>query len=672
MADWGSNAFRSSMTKPMRHFAVMFAVANLAALAPPMADAAARHVRVAPLSVKHAGQYSAQRVCSAPPAHHASCEALRVVRDRSASRAARRAPGVSVLESRPVASAAPTPKSGLFGYTPEQFHIAYELPNISGPLQTIALVDAYNDPTAEEDLQAYDQEFGLPECTTANGCFRQYNEAGELNNPPFPATTKILNKALASANEELREEGEEADGWGVEISLDIETAHAICENCHIALFESSSTSFSDFEATERSATNAAKADTEISNSWGGAECFGSTAVCAPESSAFNKPEIPITVSAGDDGYLNWQRPEAEGQSLRFANFPASLPDVIAVGGTRLTLAEGTGQYKEETVWNGHGAGGGGCSVEFLAPTWQRESASQAGCGKDRAVADVSADADPFTGAVVRYSRAEECASEFPVEGESEGAPTEEMEELPGWCQIGGTSLAAPLIAGVYALAGGSHGIAYPAATLYENLIEQPASLHDVTAGSNAQCNAGFNPSTGVSNCSAEVEAAECGQRFVCLARTGYDGPTGVGTPHNVIAFIPGPGIKPAATALPATTAPQPGPVLPATKPVPASVSRLALTAKAISALAHPRPRFSSIAFSFLLSRNVPVKVMFFKRIRVHRKGRWQAMGSAFTVDALAGRNAAHLRGHGLLKHGLYEVTLLPSGGKPNSIKFSLG
>jgi hypothetical protein len=652
----------------MRHIAALFAIASLAALTPPIAGASTRPARVAPLSVKHAGQYTAQRVCSTPRPDHASCDALRVVRKGSASRAATRARGVRALASDHLTAAAPSPKTGEIGYTPEELHIAYELPKTSEVLQTIALVDAYNDPTAEQDLRAYDQEFGLPECTTANGCFRQYNENGELGHPPFPATTEELEDALESPFRAERENGEEAEGWGLEISLDIESAHAICENCHIALFESSSTSFEDFETTERSASNAAKADTEISNSWGGAECQGSAAVCTPESGAFSKPEIPILASAGDDGFLNWQAPTGpRGESLRYANFPASLPHVIAVGGTRLTLAEGTGQYQQETPWNGRGASGGGCSVDFTAPPWQREFASQVGCGKQRAVADVSADADPFTGLAVRYSR-EECQTEY--KGENEKGETTE-ESVEGWCQIGGTSLAAPLIAGVYALAGGSHGVAYAAATLYENLVAHPSSLHDVTTGSNALCNNGFSE-VDLSNCTATEEAAQCEQRFICLARAGYDGPTGVGTPRNITAFIPGAGSELAVPTAPGGITLQSVPVLPTVaRATPLLLWHFALSAKAMSAVAHHRAKLSSIAFSFLLSRNAPIKVVFSKRVRAHHKTHWQSVAGTFTVDAVGGRDSEHLRGSRRLTRGLYQLSVLPTGGTASSIEFSV-
>ena len=105
-----------------------------------------------------------------------------------------------------------------------------------------------------------------------------------------------------------------------------------------------------------------------------------------------------------------------------------------------------------------------------------------------------------------------------------------------WCTLGGTSLASPLIASVFALAGGAGGVSYPASTLYANVAATPKDLHDVTSGSNGACGQPFNGSTGVSGCTVEEEAADCASHLICLAATGYDGPTGLGTPDGLAAF----------------------------------------------------------------------------------------------------------------------------------------
>ena len=387
----------------------------------------------------------------------------------------------------------------------------------------MALVDAYNDPNAESDLKAYDEEFSLPECTAANGCFKQVNQNGEAGNPPFPKTAKELESARKGSRS-ARKEAEEATGWGLEISLDIEVAHATCESCEVLLVESNSPTYGNLEAAEKSA--AALGASEISNSWAGPE-EGET----PElesTSPFNDPGIVITAAAGDDGYLNWDAENASESG--YANFPASSPHVVAVGGTRLSLGTSSA-WDGETVWNGDGAGGGGCSVVFTAQPWQQNLAnwSAVGCGTKRAVADVSADADPYTGVAV-HDTSPECEYRY---------EEAKVKHVLYWCTIGGTSLASPLIASTFALAGGANGVEYPAKTLYENEAKSSGSLHDITTGSNGECTKPF-AETGLTGCTTAEEAKSCASEAICLAGTGYDGPTGAGTPDGIDAFKPGP------------------------------------------------------------------------------------------------------------------------------------
>ena len=106
-----------------------------------------------------------------------------------------------------------------------------------------------------------------------------------------------------------------------------------------------------------------------------------------------------------------------------------------------------------------------------------------------------------------------------------------------WCTIGGTSVSSPLIASTFALAGGANGVEYPARTLYENQVKSPGSLHDVTTGSNGECTKPFSE-TGLSGCTTAEEAKSCASKAICVAGTGYDGPTGVGTPDGIAAFKP--------------------------------------------------------------------------------------------------------------------------------------
>jgi subtilase family serine protease len=322
------------------------------------------------------------------------------------------------------------------GYGPVQFQTAYSLPsNTAGAGQTIGIVDAYDDPNIESDLAVYSSTYGLAACTTANGCFKKVDQRGGTNYPTKNA------------------------GWSLEISLDVEIAHAICPNCKILLVEADSNSFANLNAAEDYATAHA---TVVSNSWGGGESSGETSY----DSHFNHIGIPITFSSGDSGYG--------------VEYPAASQFVTAVGGTTLTL-NSNNTWKNETVWSGAGSG---CSAYEPKPSWQKDT----GCIR-RTVADVAADADPNTGAAVYDS--------VRYQGRS------------GWFQVGGTSLSSPLIAAVYALADNATSTvdgSYP--------YGHTSSLHDVTSGSNGSCSGSY----------------------LCTGKTGYDGPTGNGTPNNTTAF----------------------------------------------------------------------------------------------------------------------------------------
>jgi subtilase family serine protease len=344
-------------------------------------------------------------------------------------------------------SGKPLASSGPSGYGPAQFHGAYNLPAGAPRSQTIAIVDAYDDPTIEKDLGVYSSTYGLPACTTANGCFRKVNQSGVQG--PYPQKNA---------------------GWALEIALDVETAHQICQNCSILLVEASSNSFANLAAAVNTAARLGA--TQISNSYGGTE-FSSEA----SDTAFDHPGIAITASSGDSGYG--------------VEYPAASPSVIAVGGTRLdvvSVGSNNYTYGSETAWSGAGSG---CSAYLSARSWQTSDARWAatGCASRRGVADVAADADPNTGAAV-YD-------------------TTRYQGQSGWFKVGGTSLSAPLIAGVYALAGDAGALQYPASLPYA----KRAGLHDVTSGSNGNCGT-----------------------IMCAAATGYDGPTGVGTPNGTASF----------------------------------------------------------------------------------------------------------------------------------------
>ncbi len=585
--------------------------------------------------------FAVSSLCSAPSPGHASCLGLRLV-----AKEPRSLPGTRALRaghgSAPGSPSEDTEfKKPIKGsLTPANLLAAYGLTGISPPSpQTIGIVDAYDDATAEADLEVFDNQYGLPACTEANGCFRKVNQLG--NPAPLPASS-----------------GEAERGWAQEIATDIEVAHGICPSCRILLVEAESNSNGDLYTAEKTAANLGAS--EISNSWGGEEPF-------TDNSAFNHPGIVITASSGDDGYLNWL--EEGGPS--FAEYPATSPHVVAVGGTRLALNPSTKAWEGETVWNdggasggfleGAGAGGGGCSVPFTAPSWQQGAAGwgAVGCGSDRAVADVSADADPYTGVAVYDS-------------------TENPEGNKGWGVIGGTSVASPIIASVFALAGGSQGVAYPARTLYESLTKTPGSLHDVTAGSNGECLKTFHEKTGLSGCTAAEEAESCAAQAICLAASGYDGPSGVGTPNGIGAFQP---LGLPLGESPASAGPSGGEPLPAPTGTSspgsssggaATVSALSLTRGAILALNRHRPKMSKVGFAFTLSAPARVRVSIAKRIRVHGRSRWKIISKPVTMLIGSGRQSRHLSGRGPLSPGRYQLTLTPEHGASRSIVFQIG
>jgi subtilase family protein len=702
------------MTTRMRHTTALVAAATAAALTLPCAQAIAA-ATVAPLPPS---AYTTRSVCPPPAPGHVACMAQALVA-RTAQASAHDHPlGVSSATMT-----APSPANGDFGFRPRDVHSAYQLPTQSSGTQTIALVDAYNDLSAEADLETYDTEFGLPKCTAANGCFTKVNQSGETANLPFPRTATSLTAAKAlctrhepsetKQQEEEREEAcfqvEQAEGWSVEISLDIETARATCQNCHIALVEADSTSYEDLDAAEGAAVRLPAQ--EVSNSWGGAECEEGLG-CVEDGSAFDHPGVVITASAGDDGYLNW----LEEPRSAYASFPASSPDVVAVGGTRLYVGAG-GEWAGERVWNdggesagvkdGHGAGGGGCSVQFAAQPWQRSVAdwSQVGCGNGRAVADVSADADPYTGLAV-YDSSPECETRYKENG---------VEHAVHWCTIGGTSLASPLVASVFALAGGAQGVEYPARTLYQNAAKTPATVHDVSEGSNGECLSPFDEEAASTACTpAEEAATSCSSHLICLAATGYDGPTGVGTPDGIAAFQPlagaadgepgeetgkeagkeageepaegeeetllgresgsgkskaEAGVSAPAPASRAPAAPQPAPTVAPTPSV--NLYGLSLALKASIAKRSSHLQVTQVGYTFELTIATHVRVLLQKLLGGHGHTHWKTTLHSRTIVAAAGLNSQHLAKRSTLGSGTFKLTLTPAQGIARSIVFKL-
>ncbi len=272
-----------------------------------------------------AGGKHAAKVCSAPARGMAACLNQVLVNNST---------------GKPAVTGTPA------GLNPADIRSAYALTSSSSGGRTVAIVDAYNDPTAESDLGVYRSQFGLSSCTTSNGCFRKVSQTGSTTS--LPATDA---------------------GWATEISLDLDMVSAACPDCKILLVEASSSSFANLGTAVNYAASQAGV-VAISNSYGGSD--------SAQTSAYNHPGIAITASTGDAGYG--------------VESPASFPDVVAVGGTSLSRASNTRGWTE-SAWSGAGSG---CSTINAKPTWQT-SVTQ--CSK-KANADVSAVADPNTGVSV--------------------------------------------------------------------------------------------------------------------------------------------------------------------------------------------------------------------------------------------------------------------------------
>jgi subtilase family serine protease len=312
------------------------------------------------------------------------------------------------------------------GYGPADFRAAYGIGR--GSTAHVGIVVAYDDPNILADVNAYSKSFGLPGITTCStlsqtGCLAKYSQNGDTAYP-------------------LRN-----SSWALETSMDVETVHGLCPSCRISLLEATTASIANLAAAADQAVILGA--TVISNSYGGAEYPAETAY----DHIYNRPGVAMIVSSGDNGYGT--------------NYPAASTGVVAVGGTSLTIKDR--HVTSESAWNGSGSG---CSRYELKPSWQIDKHC-----RHRSIADISADADPATGAAIYDS--------FPNNGQS------------GWFTAGGTSLAAPIIAGAMAN-GGTHQ-ALPA-DLYNG-----TGIRDIIGGSNGTC-----------------------RNYFCKAGTGYDGPTGLG------------------------------------------------------------------------------------------------------------------------------------------------
>lgn len=343
------------------------------------------------------------------------------------------------------------------GYGPQDLQNAYKI--ASGTSSKVAIVDAYGYPQAASDLAAYRAYYKLPACTTANGCLAIRNQTGGTNPPP------------ANSN------------WDFEQALDLDMVSALCPKCQIVLVQANSAYTTDLYAAVKEA--AALGAVVISNSYGGSEysqCGGPGESSDP---AFALPGHVYVASAGDygGGLTDCGGPQQ----------PCSLPTVVCAGGTKLVHASNARRWKEST-WNelkynlcggSCGGTGSGCSIVVKKPSWQNDT----GC-KMRSEADVSAEASVLAPVAMYYG---------------------------GWTAAGGTSVSAPIIAGIFGRAGNASKINGP-----QQIWLNRTHLFGQDVGSNV-----YQPVSG--SCASSI-------RYICYAAKGYDGPTGWGTPNGLAAF----------------------------------------------------------------------------------------------------------------------------------------
>jgi len=317
-----------------------------------------------------------------------------------------------------------------YGLSPQQMKIAYGLNNVKarGKGQTIAIIGAFDDPSIEADLGVFDTTFNLPQCTTANGCFRKIYADG--TRPPKDTT-----------------------GWSGEMALDVEWAHAMAPMAKILLVEGKSDFQPDIYLGIKTAI--ANGANIVSMSWGSTE--GSWVKALNLDDYFNVPNVTFVASSGDGGHE--------------VSYPAASPYVLSVGGTSLTV-DASGNRLSETAWAG--SGGGVSTVESETPQ-QKAYPIPKDPQQMRGVPDVSYFAAAYSGGAPT--------------GVAVYNTTVRQGETPGWQMVGGTSAGAPQWAGWIARANSVAQKNIPVASIIYKIAKGGTNLpfYDITTGQNGSC-----------------------------------------------------------------------------------------------------------------------------------------------------------------------------------------
>lgn len=361
-----------------------------------------------------------------------------------------------------------TASSDAIAYTAANLRRMYNVPPVTGSPE-IAIVVAGHYSDIKTSMDYYRTQMGLPACTS---CFTEFNQDGQQG--PYPTWS--------------------GTGWGGETLLDVEMVSAICPTCYIDLIEADSNSSADLDAAVKVAARFAH---WVSMSWGSAEVASDVNRNGTTFVDYSTRWHDVFVAGtGDEGY-----------GADDLLFPGTSPNVVAVGGAAPLPDSTSPRGYSESAW--HGAGSG-CSQFQPQPYWQAAIPAISQSCSTRAAADVSAVAGSNTDQTVGVRV---------------------WSNSIGWAVYTGTSVAAPIIATLYAIAGNSTSPLAP----YTNAAAHPEWVNDVTGGSTLNCPSGTGR--------------------LCTAAAGWDGPTGVGTPANVNLFL-APGATP--IVYPSVTVNDPG------------------------------------------------------------------------------------------------------------------